>query len=181
METKDAEILKLYADGRTDEAFNAIVASCGERLYWHLRRFVCSHEDADDLLQETLVKVWNSIGNFKGGSSLYTWIWRIATNEALSFLRRNRLKAAMKAESLETLMDRLIDEDGWFDGNELQREVQKAVNSLPARQKQVFVLRYFDEMPYEQMSEVLNISVGSLKASYHHAYTKVKDYLEKRF
>ena len=177
----DKEIIDLYRDGQEDRALEEIVAAYSERLYWHVRRFTCSHEDADDLLQDILIKVWKSLATFRSDSQLYTWIYRVATNECLNFIRKNRVKASLRAETLETILDRQVDDDPSFDGDSLQREVQKAVNSLPAKQKLVFVLRYFDEMPYEQMSQVLGTSVGSLKASYHHAYYKVKEYLEKRF
>jgi len=177
----DNEIIALYNGGQTEKAFNAIIDSYSERLYWHVRRFTCSHEDADDLLQDIFIKVWKALPSFRSDSQLFTWLYRIATNEALNFIRKNRFKASLKAESLESLLDRKVDEDTYFDGDEMQREIQKAINTLPAKQKQVFLLRYFDEMPYEQISEILGTSVGSLKASYHHAYFKVKAYMEARF
>lgn len=177
----DREIIELYNSGETGKAFRHIVENYGERLYWHVRRFTCSHDDADDLLQDIFIKVWNSLPAFRGDSQLFTWIYRIATNEALNFIRKNRFKASLHAESLESLLEKKADEDPHFDGNEMQRELQKAIVTLPAKQKQVFILRYFDEMPYELMAQILNTSVGSLKASYHHAYTKVKAYLEERF
>lgn len=177
----DREIMGIYASGDSEAAFNAIVQSYGERIYWHVRRFTCSHEDSDDLLQEIFIKVWKALPDFRSESSLYTWIYRIATNETLNFLRKKRLRALLSAESLETLLDRQADEDVHFNGDALQREVQKAINSLPDKQKQVFVLRYFEEMTYEEISEITRISVGSLKASYHHASKKVRERLEKIF
>lgn len=177
----DFEIMALYKSGGAEAAFDAIVSSYSERLYWHVRRFTCNHEDSDDLLQEIFIKVWKSLPGFREESSLYTWIYRIATNETLNFLRKNRLRAMLNAESLESLLDKKADEDRYFNGDALQREVQKAINTLPDKQKQVFVLRYFEEMPYEQISDILNTSVGSLKASYHHAAQKVRSRLEKIF
>ena len=177
----DEQITGLIQNGDYDAAFNAIVAAWSERLYWHLRRYAGSHEDADDLLQDVLVKVWKALPTFRCDSQLFTWIYRIATNEALNFLRKNRFKAMLKAENLESLLNSHFDDDVHFNGDELQREVQKAINMLPDKQKQVFIIRYFDELPYEQISEILDTSVGSLKASYHHAYNKVKAYLETKF
>lgn len=177
----DEQITRQIQEGEYEAAFNAIVATWSERLYWHLRRFTCNHEDTDDLLQDVFMKVWKALPSFRCDSQLFTWLYRIATNEALNYLRKNRFKAVLKAESLETLLNNQIDEDVHFNGDELQREVQKAINMLPDKQKQVFIIRYFDELPYEQISEILDTSVGSLKASYHHAYNKVKTYLEKKF
>lgn len=161
--------------------FDKIVSEYSERLYWHVRRFTCSHEDADDLLQDIFIKIWSALPSFRGEAQLFTWVYRIATNEAVNYVRKNRFKAALQRESLETIMNNRIDEDTYFDGNELQRELQKAINRLPAKQKAVFTLRYFDELPYEQISAITGTSVGSLKASYHHAYSKIKEELEKKF
>lgn len=177
---KDSLIMDLYRSGQCDSAFNEIVRAYSERLYWHVRRFTCCHEDTDDILQNIFIKVWKNLPNFKGDSSLFTWIYRIATNETLNFLRKSKFRAMLKAESLESIMDRKLDEDSYFCGNKIQREVQKAINQLPGKQKQVFILRYFEEMPYEDMSEILETSVGSLKASYHHASRKVKEYIENQ-
>lgn len=177
----DREIMELYRSGAEDRAFAELVGSYGERLYWHIRLFTCSHEDTDDLVQEVFIKAWRSLDGFRGDSGLYTWLYRIATNETLNFLRKNRLKASLTPGGLESLLDSKLDEDSYFDGNELQREIQKSINRLPAKQKQVFVMRYFDEMPYEEISKILGTSVGSLKASYHHAAQKVRERLEKIF
>lgn len=178
---KDSEIIELWRLGREDEALRAIVESYGERLYFLVRRFGLSHDDTDDLLQDIYIKVWSSLPTFRGDSALYTWLYRVATNEVLNYLRKNRVKAMLRRETLETYLNNIVDSDPGFNGTELQRELQKAMNTLPPKQKEVFILRYFDEMPYEEMSEIAGTSVGSLKASYHHAYNKVKEYLEKRF
>ena len=163
------------------QTFDKIVSEYGERLYWHVRRFTMSHEDADDLLQDIYIKVWNALPSFRGEAHLFTWLYRIATNEALNYIRKNRFKAALQRESLETIMNNSIDDDPHFDGNELQRELYKAINSLPPKQKAVFNMRYFDELPYDQIAEITGTSEGALKASYHHAYNKVKAELEKKF
>lgn len=166
---------------KKEQAFNALVQEYKERLYWHIRRFTCSHEDADDLLQETFIKIWGALDSFKGASSLFTWVYKIATNEALNFLRKKKVRSILQMESLENVLWKKIDEDPYFNGNEVQRQLHKAIQKLPEKQRLVFNLRYFDELSYNEISEILNTSPGSLKASYHHAYVKIKDELEKYF
>ena len=175
----DREIVSLYNSGKREEAFAEIVGSYSERLYLHLRRFARTHEDTDDLLQEVFIKVWAALPSFRGEARLFTWLYRIATNEALNYVRRAKIRSALDFEPLDKTMDGHIDEDYRFDGSELQKELLKAIDKLPTKQKLVFNMRYFDEMSYEEISAILKTSVGSLKASYHHAYTKVKDYLTK--
>jgi len=177
----DSEIIKLYNSGKREEAFAEIVRNYSERLYWHIRRFTLDHDETDDLLQDVFIKIWAALPSFRGEARLFTWIYRIATNEALNYLRQARVRAAFEMVPLEKVLDSKIDEDRHFNGDELQRELQKAVNHLPPTQKAVFSLRYYDEMPYEDISEILGSSVGSLKTSYHHAYVKIKDYLNKKF
>lgn len=177
---KDDEIISLLKSGRLETAFNAIVDSYSERLYWHVRRFLCCHEDTNDLLQEIFIKVWSSLGSFRYESRLFTWIYRIATNEVLNSLRRHKLNAIIEADSAAKILERKIDEDPFFNGNRLQRELHKAMLSLPHKQRIVFMLRYFDEMKYEDISNITGTSVGALKASYHHAYKKIKEHLETR-
>lgn len=177
----DNEIMALYRAGGQEEAFNALVQAYKERLYWHIRRFVCSHDDADDLLQDTFIKIWNGLENFREDSKLFTWVYRIATNEALNFIRRKKIRGMLSMEPLDNILHKKIDDDVWFNGNELQRELHKAIQKLPTKQRLVFNLRYFDELSYNEISEILNTSAGSLKASYHHAYIKIKAELEKRF
>lgn len=177
----DREILELYRSGAEEKAFNAIVSAYSEKLYWHIRRFTCSHEDTDDILQDVLIKIWSALPSFREEARLFTWIYRIATNETLNFLRRKKFKAAISFEDIRTHMERKIDSDPYFNGNELQRELHKAIQKLPEKQKAVFNMRYFDELRYEEISEILGTSTGSLKASYHHAYTKIKAELEKHF
>ena len=177
----DREILSLYRSGQQQKAFRELVDSYKERLYWHIRRFTCSHEDTDDLLQETFIKIWAALPSFREEARLYTWIYRIATNEALNFLRKNKIRALLSFEPIDANILKKIDEDTYFDGNELQRELMKAVQKLPEKQRLVFNMRYFDDMKYEDIAEILNTSSGSLKASYHHAYVKIKAELEKKF
>lgn len=189
----DEEILGLYQAGAQERAFNELVGSYSERLYWHVRGLTGSHEDTDDLLQDIFVKVWNALPGFRGDARLYTWLFRIATNETLNFLRKRKLREALGLgggipadrsdadSSVPSAIERVPDEDPYFDGNEAQRLLSVAVSKLPPRQRAVFHMRYFEEMPYEQMSGILGTSVSSLKASYHFAYEKVRDYLLKNF
>ena len=157
-----------------EQVFNSIVKQYSERLYWHVRRMVGSHEDTDDLLQEIFLKIWTALPSFRGEAQTYTWIYRIATNEALNALRREKVRAALRFSSLDEVMERRIDSDPWFSGDAAQRTLSKAVARLPEKQRQVFILRYYDEMPYEEMSKVLDTSVGALKASYHLAQEKIR-------
>jgi len=177
----DEEIIALRDGGLGEQAFRGIVDAYSERLYWHVRRMVGSHEDADDLLQEIFVKIWAAFTSFRGESRLSTWIWRIATNESLNFLRKRKVRAALSFKSLTADEERCMDEDPWFDGDAAERELRKAISRLPNKQRQVFVLRYYDEMKYEEISEIMGSTVGSLKASYHFAYEKVKAWLRERF
>ena len=173
----DREIITLQRNGIYEKAFNAIVDSYSERLYWHIRRFLGSHDDTNDLLQDIFLKIWKGLPSFRGDSQIYTWVYRIATNDALTYLRRNNGKADIDIEVLA----RKIDDDPYFNGDSLQRELHKAIRSLPEKQQLVFNLRYFDEMKYEDMAAVTGTSVGALKASYHHAYNKIREKLEKIF
>ena len=162
-----------------ERLFNEIVKDYSERVYWHVRRFVNNHEDADDLVQEIFLKIWTARPSFRGEAQLFTWIWRIATNETLNWIRRDKVRAALRFTSIDAEMERRIDSDPFFDGDAADRALSKAVAKLPEKQRQVFILRYYDEMPYEQMSEVLGTSVGALKASYHIAQEKVRAALGK--
>ena len=140
--------------------------------------FLCSHEDTDDLLQDIYIKIWSALPSFRGDSQLYTWIYRIATNETLNWLRKVRRENAISLEAVGDLLASRIDEDPHFNGNAIQRELHKAIQKLPEKQRLVFNMRYFDEMKYEDISEITGTSVGALKASYHHAYVKVRETLE---
>ena len=168
--TTDQDIIRIYREGGREKAFRLLVQTYQERLYWHIRRMVLDHDDADDCLQNTFLKVWRSLDNFRGDAQLYTWLYRIATNETLTFLSRQQTRG--EYTGLDAA-DRLSS-DPWFDGDRVQEALQKCIAKLPPRQKAVFLLRYYEEMPYEKIAQVLETSEGSLKASYHHAYEKVK-------
>ena len=158
-----------------ESTFNSIVKQYSERLYWHLRRLVNSHEDANDLLQEVFLKIWQALPSFRGEAQVYTWVWRIATNEALNHLRRQQVRATLRLSSFEEEMDRRIESDPYFNGTAAQRELAKAVARLPQKQRQVFVMRWWDELTYEEISAITGTSVGALKASYHLARQKIQE------
>lgn len=158
-----------------ESTFNSIVKQYSERLYWHLRRLVNSHEDANDLLQEVFLKIWQALPSFRGEAQVYTWVWRIATNEALNHLRRQQVRSALRLTSFEEEMDHRIEADPYFNGTAAQRELAKAVARLPQKQRQVFVMRWWDELSYEEMSAITGTSVGALKASYHLARQKIQE------
>lgn len=159
------------------EQFDGLVSDYKERLYWHIRRMVISHDDADDVLQNTFIKVFNNLGDFKGESKLYTWLYRIATNESLTFLKKKARRLHINDEQLQQNLTANLRSDPYFDGDALQIKLRNAINGLPPRQKQVFLLKYYDEMPYSEISAILETSEGSLKASYHHAVKKITKYI----
>ena len=157
-----------------EQVFNQIVKDYSERLYWHVRRMVGTHEDADDLLQDIFLKIWTALPSFRGEAQLYTWVWRIATNETLNWLRKERVRAALRFQSVDAEMERRIMADPYFNGTAAQRELFKALAKLPEKQRQVFVMRWWDELSYEEISAITGTSVGALKASYHIAKEKLQ-------
>jgi len=176
----DSELLQSFRIEETKEAaFTQILKKYQERLYWHIRRMVVDHEDANDVLQNMFIKVWKNLENFREDSQLYTWLYRIASNESLSFLE-SRKKRNLSTDSYDDedqyLSNKLIAEKD-FDEKKLEWKLQLAIQRLPEKQKAVFNLRYFEEMPYEEMSKVLETSEGALKASYHHAVKKIEDFI----
>ena len=170
----DQEILALVREGRCEEAFTQIVNLYSERLYWHVRTIVGTHEDADDVVQDSFLKIWNALPTFRGEAQLYTWVWRIATNEAINHAKRSKRR---ETSDIEDIPERKGVEG--VDGDRAQRLLAEAIETLPPKQRAVFSLRYFDEMPYEQISRVLHTGISSLKASYHFAEGKVRNYILK--
>lgn len=160
------------------KAFEVLVNTYKERLYWHIRRIVLRHADADDVLQNTFIKVYRHINGFKGDSKLYSWMYRIATNESLTFLKQQSKKLGISNEDLKHRRVEKLESDVYFEGDIIQLTLQKAIATLPDKQKLVFTMKYFQEMKYEAISEVLETSVGALKASYHIAVKKIKIYLK---
>ncbi len=174
----DIELLTLFKDeGTKERAFTAILKKYQERLYWHIRRMVVEHEDANDVLQNMFLKAWKGLANFREDSQLYTWLYRIATNESLTFLEQQKKRSTFSMNDEENGLTNKIKADTNFDGNRLEWKLQLAVQHLPEKQKAVFNLRYFEEMPYAEMSTVLETSEGALKASYHHAVKKIEEFI----
>lgn len=173
----DIVLLQEFRNPVTKEkAFTSLIKKYQEKLYWHVRRLVLQHEDANDVLQNVFVKVWKGLENFREDSQLYTWLYRIATNESLTFLEQQKRKSVSSIDQEDGMVNRL-QADRHFDANKLEWKLQLAVQQLPEKQRIVFNLRYYDEMPYEQMSRVLDTSEGALKASYHHAVKKIEDFI----
>jgi RNA polymerase sigma-70 factor (ECF subfamily) len=160
-------------------AFEQLVNYYSEKLYWQIRKMVLSHDDANDLLQNTFIKAWMSIELFRGDAKLSTWLYKIATNESISFLQKQRLRNHLSMEDENVFQIEKLEADEYFDGDSAQLKFQKAILTLPEKQRAVFNLRYFDEMPYEEMSRIMGTSVGALKASYHHATKKIEDFLNR--
>lgn len=167
----------LWNERTRDRGFRMLMQQYQERLYLHIRRMVGEHEDANDVLQNCLLKVYRSIGKFKGQSALYTWLYRIATNEAMTFLRKRQRRTARTFFSEEAAAGHKMQAEVWMDGEAVQQQLQRALEELPGRQRQVFVMRYYDELSYAEIAGILNTSVGGLKASYHHAVKKIENYL----
>jgi RNA polymerase sigma-70 factor (ECF subfamily) len=171
------QITHLLSESNTEKAFTLIVEEYKERLYWHIRKIVLIHDDADDVLQNTFIKVWRYLDKFKGDSKIYTWLFRIATNESITFINKKKKKAEDSFEVYEHYLSNSLESDEYFNGDEAQMKLQQAVLTLPEKQRIVFNMKYFDEMKYKAMADILETSEGSLKASYHHAVKKVEQYL----
>lgn len=171
-----ALIQQLHDSSKKEAAFTRIVQEYQKPLYWHIRRIVLFHDDADDVLQNTFIKAWNAVESFRGESSLQTWLFRIAINESLNHL--NKKRPAVSLEGAEGNVAASLASDSYFDGDKLQEQFQTAINTLPDKQRIVFNLKYFNEMKYEDMSNLLGTSIGALKASYHHAVKKIYSFFE---
>jgi RNA polymerase sigma factor (sigma-70 family) len=170
-------IVKLHNPNTRNQAFSVLVNTHQERLYWHIRRMVVGHDDTDDILQNTFIKAFRALDNFRGESQLYTWLYRIATNETISFLKTKRLKMFVSFESAENHFAKHLEADSEMSGDSIQGKLQRAILKLPDKQRLVFNMKYYEEMKYEEMSEILGTSVGALKASYHHAVKKIERYV----
>ena len=170
---------QLRDPAQRQRAFTLMVEHFKEQLYWQIRRMVLSHDDADDVLQNTFIKAWTGLDGFRGEAKLSTWLFRIANNETLNFLERRRQQLSLDDNAAVGVAARL-EGDPYFDGDETEQQLQEAIASLPDKQRQVFNLKYFEEMKYEDMSELLGTSVGALKASCHHAVKKISDFFTAR-
>ncbi|MFN8164816.1 MAG: sigma-70 family RNA polymerase sigma factor [Bacteroidia bacterium] len=177
-EFSDAELLEKFRNSDTRHyAFNLLVKKYQQRLYWHVRRMVIDHDDSNDIMQNVFIKVWKALDNFRSDSQLYTWLYRIATNESITFLNSKKKRFSLSFDQVENeLGDKLIT-DPLFTGDKIQMKLQQAVLKLPPQQRLVFNMKYFDGLKYEEISEILNVSVGGLKASYHHAVKKIEKFL----
>ncbi|MCD8260656.1 MAG: sigma-70 family RNA polymerase sigma factor [Bacteroides sp.] len=179
MDITEKEIVPLIQNPDTQrKGFEMIVEQYSEQLYWQIRRMVLDHEDANDLLQNTFIKAWTNLDYFRGEAKLSTWLYRIALNECLNFLNKQRSSTMVAIDDPEAVMVEKLEGDSYFSGDEAQILLQKALLTLPEKQRMVFNLKYFQEMKYEEMSEIFGTSVGALKASYHHAVKKIEAYLQ---
>lgn len=171
-------LIALQTDKDINNAFTKLVSLYKQRLYWHIRNMVKNHSDADDVLQNVFIKVYKNIAKFKGDSKLYSWMYRIASNEAITFLNQKAKKYNISNEELQQQLIENLEADVYFDGNEIQLKLQKAIALLPRKQQQVFNMKYFEELKYREISEILETSEGALKASYHLASKKIEEYLK---
>ncbi|WP_242917436.1 RNA polymerase sigma factor [Pontibacter liquoris] len=177
--TTDEEILSLFREQSTkSNGFTLLMNKYNERIYWHIRRLVVSHDDAQDILQETFINVYNGLDGFAGDSGLYTWLYRIATNECLR-LFRNRKKFLVSEKEVNKKLINQLYESSAIDAEEILLKFQEAILRLPEKQQLVFNMRYYDELTYEEISQVLNSSVATLKTNYHYASSRIKEYMLK--
>ncbi len=181
MKVKEAEIIALMQDTRSqDKGLRLLMDTYQSRLYWHIRRLIVDHDNAQDVLQETFIKAYQNFHQFKQDSQLYTWLYRIATNEALQQL--NKMKRMMKSDDdAESHLVNLVADSGGAEGDEIQLLLQQAIQTLPEKQKLVFTMRYYDDLPYEEISKIVDMSVGTLKTNYHYAKQKIEDYIKENY
>lgn len=178
---EDEKILKLIKqNGNMELGFQLLMRSYQERVYWQIRRLVTGHDDAKDVLQNTFLKVYTGIGKFKGDAKLYTWIYRIAVNESLNYIKKRKKNSGLSIDEADLNLAERLKSDPYFEGDEVEIKFQEALDRLPEKQKTVFNLRYYDDMPYQKMAEILETSEGALKASYHHALKKMEAYLKEK-
>ena len=178
----EEEILSKLRSGNPEvqkAVFNKVVAFYTEKLYWQIRKMILSHDDANDILQNTFIKAWINIDMFRGDAKLSTWLYKISINECITFLNKQRSMNSISIDDTDVFLLGKLESDEYFDGDEAQIRLQKAILTLPEKQRLVFNMRYYEETPYEEMSEVLGTSVGALKASYHHAVKKIESILSE--
>lgn len=176
--TDDKEILEAFKEeGRQDYAFNLLVRKYSRDLYWCIRRMVIDHDEADDLLQNTLIKAWKYLPDFREDCRLYTWLYRIAVNETLNYLKSKRLKTMFSLSGKEKILSERFTADPYFNGDDITRRLYAAIEKLPPKQKVIFTMRYFDDMKFDDIAKALRRTTGSVKASYHHAYVKMQTFL----
>ena len=175
----EAEIVEqLRKQATCRDAFGKVIEHYSEQLYWHIRRMVIDHDDTNDVLQNTFIKAWTNIDNFRGDAKLSTWLYKIAINESITFINKKKVQNNISLDDDDSFLVNNLEADRYFDGDEAQQKLQRAIATLPEKQRLVFNMRYYDEMKYEEMSEILGTSVGALKASYHHALKKIETFFE---
>jgi RNA polymerase sigma-70 factor (ECF subfamily) len=174
----EKKINSFLATDDYEQAFAVIISGYKERLYWHIRNMILSHTDTDDILQNTYIKIWRYLPKFEGRSQVFSWVYRIATNETLSFIEKNKKNRAISIDDIEGHVANYLMADPYFDGNQVQAILHEAVKALPEKQQLVFNMKYFQDMKYQEISDVLETSVGGLKASYHHAVKKIEEYVK---
>ncbi len=180
MSISEEDLLKQLSNpGKRASTFSTLVRTYQERIYWHIRKMVLSHEDSNDVLQNTFMKAWNGLDGFRGDSQFSTWLYRIATNETLTFLTNKRLRNTNSLDDVEDSLILNLRADTYFNGNEIQLKLQEAILTLPEKQRLVFNMKYFEDITYEEMEKILGTSVGALKASYHHAVKKIEKIFEE--
>ncbi|MBT8295053.1 MAG: RNA polymerase sigma factor [Gramella sp.] len=177
-DSEDLLIKRLQSSSTSQEAFRELISTYKERLYWHIRNMVKNHDDTDDILQNTFVKIFRNIDQFKGDSKLYSWMYRIATNESITFLNKKARRLHITSEELKDQIINNLESDVYFEGDEIKLKLQKAIAQLPEKQQLVFNMKYFEELKYREMAEILETSEGALKASYHIASKKIEEYLK---
>lgn len=176
---EEKEFIEQLLNPKTqNQAFQKLLRDYQRPLYNHIRNIVLNHDDTDDVLQNTFVKVFQFLKNFKGESKLFSWMYRIATNEAITFINQKAKRNGTTSEAMQNKIVNNLQADTYFDGNEIQFKLQKAIVLLPEKQQLVFKMKYYEEIKYEDMSEILGTSVGALKASYHHAVKKIEEYMK---
>lgn len=176
----DQELIAAFRDETTKQiAFRFILQKYQKKVYWHIRRIVIDHDDADDVVQNTFIKVWENLDKFREDSKLYTWLFRVATNEALQFLTKKRSKYNVPLGDVDYELSETLQSDTYFNGNAAELKLQTAILTLPEKQRLVFNMKYYEALKYEEIEEILGTSVGALKASYHHAVKKIEEFLKK--
>ena len=178
-EEDDKIVEQLQQGEHKEEAFSKLVALYKERLYWHIRHIVKNHEDANDVLQNTFIKIFRYIKNFKGNSKLYSWMYRIATNESITFINKKAKQLQLSSQEMQDYLVDNLESDVYFEGDKIQLALHKALATLPEKQRQVFNMKYFQDLKYKEIAEILEVSEGACKSNYHHASKKIEEYLKQ--
>lgn len=178
-EEEEDIVRRLQSPAECRKAFTEVISRYSEPLYWQIRKMVFSHDDANDLLQNTFLKAWSNIDHFRGDAKLSTWLYKIAINETITFINKEKQKQSLSIDDDDSFLADTLESDPWFDGDELSKKLQRAICSLPEKQRLIFNMKYFQDMKYEEMSEILGTSVGALKASFHHAVKKIELFFSK--